>query len=95
VESLRSAALDVRRLLEANFHPQLAINLDEKITDVTKAMERATGLSRGRLIGRAFTGYFTEPEAARAAYRETLANGSINDRALAIRRVSGRITDVL
>ncbi|MHB8886036.1 MAG: PAS domain S-box protein [Methylovirgula sp.] len=95
VESLRSAMRDVRRLLEANFYPQLAIGLDEKIADVTKAMERATGASRSRLIGSDFSRCFTEPEAARAAYRETVEKGSINDRALAIRDLSGKITDVL
>jgi PAS domain S-box-containing protein len=95
LESLRRTMLDVHPLLEANFYPQLAINLDEKITDVTKAMERATGFSRDRLIGRDFWYYFTEPQAARAACRETLEKGSINDRALAIRHVSGTITTVL
>jgi hypothetical protein len=59
------------------------------------ASSSATGLSPDRLIGRDFADYFTEPEAARAVCRETLANGSINDRALAIRHVSVRITDVL
>lgn len=93
VESLKSEMVDVRRLLEANFHPQLAINLDENITDVTKAMELATGVSRSRLMGSNFSHYFTEPEAARAAYRDTLAKGSINNRALAIRHVFGTVRD--
>jgi PAS domain S-box-containing protein len=84
-----------RSLLEASLDPMVTIAPDGKVTDVNEAAETAVGLPRGQLIGSDFSDYFTEPEKARAGYHLAFAEGSILDYPLAIRHVSGRITDVL
>ena len=84
-----------RSLLEASLDPMVTIAPDGKVTDVNEAAETAVGLPRGQLIGSDFSDYFTEPEKARAGYHLAFAEGSIIDYPLAIRHVSGRITDVL
>jgi PAS domain S-box-containing protein len=84
-----------RSLIEASLDPLVAISADGKITDVNKATEAATGLPRDQLIGHDFSGYFTEPEKARAGYRKAFAEGVLADYPLAIRNVSGQATNVL
>jgi len=94
-ETMRTASLYSRSLLEASLDPLVTISPEGKITDVNQATEEATGLSRSALIGTDFAGYFTEPEKAGAGYRQVLERGRVTDYALAIRHVSGKITDVL
>ena len=94
-EEKREAALYARSLIEASLDPLITINAEGKIMDVNKATESATGLSRGILIGSDFVNYITEPARARQAYLEVFAKGIIRDYQLAIRHVSGRITDVI
>jgi len=94
-EKLRAASLYARSLIEASLDPLVTINADGKITDVNKATEEVTGLSREQLIESDFSSYFTEPEKANAGYREVFTDGFVRDYPLAIRHKSGRITDVL
>jgi PAS domain S-box-containing protein len=94
-EKLREASLYARSLLEASLDPLVTINAEGKVTDVNKATERITGVSRERLIGSDFSDYFTEPEKARAGYIKTFMEGFVRDYPLVIRHVSGKITDVL
>jgi PAS domain S-box-containing protein len=47
------------------------------------------------LIGSDFFEYFTEPAKARAGYQEVFSKGSVTDYPLAIRHVSGKVTEVL
>ncbi len=94
-EVQRAAALYARSLIEANLDPLVTISAEGKITDVNKATEEVTGLARNRLVGTDFADYFTEPEEARAGYREVLARGYVRDYPLSIRHISGRTTDVL
>lgn len=94
-EKLRVASFYARSLIEASLDPLVTINADGKITDVNKATEGVKGLSREELIGSDFSNYFTEPEKAKAGYRQVFTDGFVRDYPLAIRHKSGRITDVL
>jgi PAS domain S-box-containing protein len=94
-EKLRAASLYARSLIEASLDPLVTINADGKITDVNKATEAVTGLSREELIESDFSNYFTEPEKANAGYRQVFTDGFVRDYPLAIQHKSGRITDVL
>jgi PAS domain S-box-containing protein len=94
-EALRTASLYSRSLIEASLDPLVTISLDGKIMDVNQATETATGRTRAELIGSDFCDYFTEPDNARAGYEKVFSEGSVTDYPLAIRHVSGRITDVL
>ena len=92
---LQQASLYSRNLIEASLDPLVTIDRDGKITDVNQATEAATGLSRSALLGKDFSDYFTDPEKARAGYQKVFSEGKVTDYHLAIRHVSGNITDVL
>ena len=94
-QALRTASLYSRSLIEASLDPLVTISEDGKITDVNHATELATGVSREQLIFSDFSDYFTEPEKARAGYRQVLAQGLVKDYPLTIRHTSGKTTDVL
>ncbi len=94
-EKLLGSSLYSRNLLEAALDPMMTISPEGKITDLNHATEEATGVARARLIGTDFAGYFTEPEKARAAYRQAFNQGQVNDYPLAIRHASGKVMDVL
>ena len=64
-ERLRASSLYARNLIEASVDPLATISPDGIITDVNKATEEVTGVSREKLIGSDFSEYFTEPEKAR------------------------------
>jgi PAS domain S-box-containing protein len=94
-EKVLDSSLYSRSLLEASIDPLVTINSEGKITDVNKATEEATGLSRIELIGSDFSNYFTDPEKARVGYTRVFTEGYVRDYPLAIRNKSGKITDVL
>ncbi|MFA6544473.1 MAG: PAS domain S-box protein [Limisphaerales bacterium] len=94
-EALREASLYNRSLIEASLDPLITISVEGKITDVNEASVQAAGLKREQLIGTDFSDYFTEPEKARAGYRQVFSEGFVRDYPLAIRHTSGRVTDVL
>ena len=94
-ERLRASALYARNLIEASVDPLATISPDGIITDVNKATEEVTGVSREKLIGSDFSEYFTEPDKAREGYRHVFEKGIIRDYPLAIRHTSGEVTDVL
>ena len=54
----------------------------------------AVGVPRDQLIGSDFADCFSEPEKARAAYRQVLEDGLLSDYRLALRHVSGALTEV-
>jgi PAS domain S-box-containing protein len=85
----------VRALLEASLDPLVAINQEGKITDVNGATEKATGLSRTRLIGSDFSEYFTDTAKAREGYCLVLKNGLVKDYALTLLHASGATMEVL
>ena len=94
-EQQRTASAYARSLIEASPDPLVTISPEGKITDANQATELVTGIPRQRLIGADFSDYFTEPEQARTGYRQVFSQGFVRDYPLAIRHVSGRVTDVL
>jgi len=96
MEQLTKASLQYSRsLIEASLDPLVTINAEGKITDVNRATELVTGVARDKLINSDFADYFTDPEEARAGYQLVFSKGYVTDYPLAIRHVSGKITDVL
>ncbi|MGE0082597.1 MAG: PAS domain S-box protein, partial [Thiohalomonadaceae bacterium] len=93
--ALREANAYNRRLIEASLDPLVTIGPNGTITDVNAATEKATGCSREELIGTDFSDYFTEPERARAGYRQAFEQGFVVDYPLEIRRSDGHVTPVL
>ncbi|MDD1721388.1 MAG: PAS domain S-box protein, partial [Euryarchaeota archaeon] len=94
-EQVRAASLYARSLIEASLDPLVTISAEGIITDVNTATEEVTGRSREELIGSDFCNYFTEPEKARAGYKQVFTDAFVRDYPLAIRHKSGRVTDVL
>ncbi|MBI2510481.1 MAG: PAS domain S-box protein [Opitutae bacterium] len=95
ITALKQASQYARSLIEASLDPLVTISPDGKITDVNEASAVATGLPREKLIGRDFSDYFTEPQKAREGYQQVFSQGFVRDYPLAIRHVSGHVTDVL
>ncbi len=94
-EALRQDNVYNRSLLEASLDPLVTIGPDGKITDVNAATEAVTGCARVTLIGTDFSDYFTDPEKARAGYRQVFREGLVRDYPLELRLRDGRITSVL
>jgi PAS domain S-box-containing protein len=94
-EALRQAGAYNRSLLEASLDPLVTIGRDGTVTDVNAAAETVTGVSREALVGTDFADYFTDPEKARAGYRQVFREGSVRDYALEVRRREGGATPVL
>jgi PAS domain S-box-containing protein len=94
-EAFRSTSLYARGLLEASLDPFVTISPEGKITDINRATELVTGLSREGLIGSDFSDYFTEPQKAKDGYKKVLTEGMVKDYPLTIRHTSGHTTDVL
>ncbi|OHE82289.1 MAG: hypothetical protein A2107_13690 [Verrucomicrobia bacterium GWF2_62_7] len=94
-EKAADTAAYARSLIEASLDPMVTIAADGRISDANHAAEMATGVPREELIGKEFSNYFTEPEKARAVYRQVFARGSVADCLLCIRHTSGSLMDVL
>ncbi len=94
-EELRAVSLYSRSLIEASLDPLVTISVEGKVTDVNEATVQVTGVPRQSLVGSDFSGYFTEPDKARAGYQEVFAKGLVTDYPLALRHVSGKVTEVL
>ena len=94
-EELRKVSLYTRSLIEASLDPLVTISREGKITDVNEATEKVTGVPRNQLIGSDFSNYFTEPSQARQGYAQVFASGAVRDYPLAIRHISGNVTEVL
>jgi two-component system, cell cycle sensor histidine kinase and response regulator CckA len=92
---LRAVLLYTRNLIEASLDPMVTISADGIITDVNGATEEITGVSRERLVGSDFSGYFTEPAKAHEVYKKVFTQGIVRDYPLTICHRSGRTTDVL
>ena len=94
-DEIRASAAYNRSLTEANLNPMVTIGPDGTITDLNAATELATGYGRAELIGTEFSGYFTEPDLARAGYRQVFQDGSARDYPLELRHRDGHIASVL
>ncbi len=95
VTELKQSSQYARSLIEASLDPLVTININGKITDVNEASIKITGLPREKLIGTDFSDYFTEPEKARAGYRQVFDKGFVADYPLTIKHKNGKLTDVL
>jgi PAS domain S-box-containing protein len=93
--ALRAASHYARSLIETSLDPLVTISPEGKITDVNRATEKATGLSRAQLIGSDFAECFTAPERAREGYKKVFVEGQVYDYPLAIRHSSGSVIEVL
>lgn len=94
-DELRAAFRYARNLLEASLDPLVTISPQGKVTDVNRATELATAVSREHLIGSDFSTYFTEPHKASEGYLKVIEKGFVRDYPLTIRHVSGSTIDVL
>jgi PAS domain S-box-containing protein len=94
-EIARAASQYARSLIEASPDPLVTISAEGKVTDVNTATEHVTGVNRDHLIGSDFADYFINPEQAREGYLRVFSQGFVTDYPLAIRHVSGKVTDVL
>lgn len=94
-EQLRTASRYTRSLIEASLDPLVTISPEGKITDVNKATEQATGMSRSELVGTDFSEYFTEPDRAREGYLRVFAQGFVTDYPLVLRHRDGHLAEVL
>jgi len=88
------AARYARSLIEVSRNPLVSIDPQGRITDVNAATVEAVGIPRDQLIGSDFADCFSEPEKARAAYGLALEEGLLSDCPLALRHVSGALTEV-
>jgi len=95
VSELKHAAQYARSLIEAALDPLMTISAEGKIYDVNEATVKATGVSRSKLIGTDFAGYFTDPDKARQGYQQAFTQGSVTDYPLTLRHRDGTLTDVL
>jgi len=94
-EKLKKIQLYTRTLIETSIDPLITKGPDGKISDVNKATETVTGLSREQLIGTHFPNYFTEPLKAEEAYQRAFEKGAVYNFPLTIKHISGKTTDVL
>jgi len=94
-QQLKQVGEYTRSLIESSLDPLVTIAPEGTITDVNKATELITGLKREQLIGTDFSNYFTEPDYAKAGYRQVYKQGSVRDYPLDLRHVNGQITPVL
>jgi len=82
-----------RSLIEASFDPLFVVSLEGKIIDVNGASLSALEKTRKKIIGTDFEINFTDPERAKNAYKEILAQGFIKDYPLIM--IDGTFTYVL
>ena len=85
----------IKMMIETSIDPQITKDPDGFITNVNEAAVEITGVPREKIIGTHFSIYFTEPLEAEKAYQEALLKGMLKNYHLAIKHVSGKITDVL
>jgi len=94
-DEIRASAAYHRSLIEASLNPMVTIGPDGTITDLNAATEQATGYERAELLGTEFSGYFTEPDLARAGYEQVFRDGSAQDYPLELRHRDGHTISVL
>lgn len=84
-----------RYLIEASLDVLVTTSPEGTITDINEVAANVLGLSRDKLIGTDFCAYFTEPERARAAFREVLTTGFVRDCPLTVRYIDGALTHLM
>jgi len=84
-----------RSMIESSLDSLVAISPDGMITDANEATTKVTGVARERLIGTAFSEYFTDPDKASAIYQLVFDEGMAVDYPLTMRHQDGTLTEVL
>jgi PAS domain S-box-containing protein len=88
-EQLRESQLYNRSLIEASPDAIVTVDPDMVISDVNEQMVRVTGFRREELIGSSFKSYFTDPNRAVSAVRQTFDKGLLTDFELVLKPRSG------
>jgi len=95
VTKLNQALVATRSMIESSLDSLVAISPEGLITDLNEATVKVTGVPRERLIGSAFSDYFTDPQKANEIYERVFAQGMTVDYPLTMRHRDGRLTEVL
>ncbi|HEV2316100.1 MAG TPA: PAS domain S-box protein [Thermoplasmata archaeon] len=88
-EQLRESQLYNRSLIEASPDALVTVDSDMVISDVNEQMVRVTGFRREELIGSPFKTYFTDPNRAVSAVRQTFDKGLLTDYELVLKPRTG------
>jgi len=94
-KELRVAGVYNRSLIDASIDPMVTVDPSGKINDLNSATEKATGCSREELMGTDFSNYFSNPEMARAGFKEAFQEGQVRDYPLELKHKDRRLTPVL
>lgn len=94
-DQLLEAARYARSLLESSLDPMAMIDKSGRLVDFNSATERITGLNRVQLAGSDAASKFTKPDELYRGFQQVIAKGEIHNFPMAIRHVSGKVTDVL
>ena len=84
-----------RSLIDASTDPILTIDQDGIIIGVNTAAEKATGLSKKKLISTNFSEIFSDPENARACYHKVFKEGKAFNYELNLKHTNGFTIPVL
>ena len=94
--SKQMQAFDAARgMIESSLDSLVSISPEGMITDLNEATIRVTGVPRDRLIGTAFSDYFTDPAKAEEIYQRVFAEGMAVDYPLTMRHRDGTLTEVV
>src|SRR5664280_2443855 len=85
VTEQRKASEYARSLIEASLDPLVTISPEGVITDVNEATIKVTGVPRDKLVGTAFSDYFTDPNKANEGYQRVFEQGLVTDFPLTLR----------
>jgi len=81
---LKEASELSRTMIETSLDSMVSISPEGRITDANEATVTLTGVSREKLIGTSFSGYFTDPDKAEAIYQKVFEKGFIIDYPLTV-----------
>jgi PAS domain S-box-containing protein len=95
VTKLTQALESLRAMIESSLDSMVSISPEGMITDVNEATVKVTGVPRDRLMGTAFSDYFTDPDRANEIYQQVFAGGMAVDYPLTMRHRNGALTEVL
>jgi PAS domain S-box-containing protein len=84
-----------RTLIEASLDPLITLNSTGQITDINRALEVITGMTRDQIVGSNFSDYFIESAKAGEIYKEVFAKGFVRNYPLTLRNKNQKLVDVL
>lgn len=93
-ENLCAHACFVLNLIESSPAPMLALDNLGRIVDVNRAVEDVTGLSRDKLLGSNFSGYFVDEHKAAELYRQVYVEEMVRNFHLSILHRNGNFLEV-